>query len=666
MSKLFYPKLALANLKKNLPHYLPYIVSCSFTILAYFIMRAIVDNPEVQNLRGGDIVVSFMQIGSVVAAIFAAIFLYYTNSFLIRRRKKEFALYGILGLEKKHIGLIMFWERLFSSLISLVIGICGGVILGRLLYTLLLYLIGSAPSFHWRIEPQSLIGTLILFAVIFAVIFLSDLFHVQTANPIDLLRAKNTGEREPKASPLLVIFGLLALGGGYLLALTVKDTVSAVLLFFLAVLLVIIGTYCLFTAGSIALLKGLKKRENFYYQARNFISVSGMLYRMKQNAAGLATICILSTMVLVTVGTTVSMYTGCDKRLEATYPYDLYVVGRTDDAGQIAQIDEIIRSSAAASEVQLTDAFAYSAYQATFSEKDGELLPFNGMDWGSSYQGYILDAGQYEALTGQSLALAGDEVCVFSSQGEIPAGYTIGGKPYRLKQRLTESFPLRRYNEMAKNTLALVFADADSAKSAANLLNGYDADGEGEIAATPDYYFISNLASTTLDKEGLAAWTTQTESTLNDLEAFPHVLFSSIYAEEAGWYALNGSFLFLGVFLGFLFLVATVLIIYYKQISEGHDDQERFLIMQKVGMDQSEVRRTIRKQILLVFFLPLVCALIHLAVALKMILQILLAFGLTNTGVILACFAAVALLFALLYIVVYLMTSRTYYKLVRQ
>ncbi|WP_406542331.1 FtsX-like permease family protein [Clostridium ljungdahlii] len=374
MNKLFYPRLAVINIKKNSKTYFPFILTCICTIMMFYIMHAISINKGLDGASGSESLKTLLFLGTIVIGIFSAIFLFYTNSFLIKRRKKEIGLYNVLGLEKKHIAKILFFECIFTSVISLTAGLIGGIILNKLMFLLLIKMLNFKVSFGFSISVPSIIKTLIVFCSIFFVTLLSNLFQIKILKPIELLKGSEQGEKEPKTKWIMTIIGLAALCGGYGIALNVKSPLAALNLFFGAVILVMIGTYALFTAGSIAVLKFLRKQKNFYYKTGHFISVSGMMYRMKQNAVGLANICILSTAVLVMLSTTISLYAGMEDILKLRYPRDIVVTAKETNKSQIQKLDETLNSELKNGKIDMKGKLYYFDNSLEVVKKDGKFL----------------------------------------------------------------------------------------------------------------------------------------------------------------------------------------------------------------------------------------------------------------------------------------------------
>lgn len=620
LAKVFYPRLAATNLKKNGSTYFPYMLTSVCSVLTFYTMHALAANPGLAQMPGADSLKMILNLGVIVVGLFSAILLFYTNGFLIKRRKKELGLYSILGMEKKHIARVLFYETLFTAAVSLLV-------------------------------------TAALFAAVFALTLLTNLRQIHLADPINLLRGGQQGEKEPRVKWPLLVIGLLSLGGGYFIALTVKSPLDALLLFFVAVILVIIGTYCLFTAGSIALLKALKRKKSFYYKPGNFIAVSGMLYRMKQNAVGLANICILSTMVLVTVSTTVSLYIGQNDILRNRYPLDMSV-SCPDTPEAIQATDELLTRLARENEVTIPVRYGYSSIPYITAFRDGNgfysAVP-EGMNATPADIAVIrvMPLESYTRMTGKEVSLEEDEVLVYTDTMTTFGANTLvlNRVPLRVKAELDDLPLAPKRKDPAQPTVHLVCRDKEVMLHLAEIL-----DMENQTLIYEQSFNITG------GEEAAAAFS---QAVKDAQDTIPGLRSDSQYLAKTSWYASFGGFLFIGIFLGLLFMMAAVLIIYYKQISEGYDDHDRFTIMQKVGMSRKEVHRTIMKQIRLVFFLPLAAAALHIVMALKVMVKMLGAFALTNTALIVTCTGVTLLLFAGLYFLVYTLTARTYFRLVQ-
>ncbi|MCI9651882.1 MAG: FtsX-like permease family protein [Lachnospiraceae bacterium] len=659
MKMSFYPKLAAGNMKKNARTYVPYMLTCIITVAMYYIVKSLSQNPGVKEMIGGGYLSELMFIGSHVVALFAVIFLFYTNSFLVKRRKKEFGVFNILGMEKRHLAWVLGWETAYLALGSLVLGLLLGIIMDKAMYLLVGKIIGGGVPLGFFVSARVIGQTVQIFAVIFLLICINAIRQVHVADPIALLQAGNAGEKEPSTRWLLALAGLVSVGGGYYIAITVSDPVASLLLFFVAVVLVIIGTYLLFTAGSIALLKILRKNRKYYYRTRHFVSVSGMIYRMKQNAVGLANICVLSTMVLVMVSTTTSLMIGMEDVVRERYPADIMVYFKGDaPQGNQAYI-EAIRALQRERGLAVKNEMAYlylglSASHEYKYEESHEIGVTSALDYMDEL--FLITLDDYNAVMKERKTLEEGEVMVYSNRTsyDLPV-FKLLGREYRVAEKLDSFVGNGQYSANMSNTIYIVVPDREA------LLEIYDAQREllGENARGIRQVYGFDMDA---DEEEQNAF-------YNDLlDCMAQNGISAVTEARAeaksSFISLYGGLFFIGVFLGVLFVMATVLIIYYKQISEGYDDRERFSIMQKVGMSRDEVKSAIHSQVVTVFFLPLIVAGIHVTAAFPLISKLLVLMQLTNTKLFIACTGACFLVFAVMYVFVYNLTARTYYRIV--
>ena len=570
----FYPQLALRSLRLNGKFYLPYLLSGMVSAAMLYDILFLNMNRGIYALKGVNAVQGLLGFGAIVVALFSFALLCYTNGFLMKRRQKELGLYNILGMEKRHLARLLLWETVFAALLCILGGLLLGVLLSKLFLLLLCAVIQAEVPFGFEVPSAAVTYTIVGFGAIFLLNYLMNLFRLGRVKPIELLHGGESGDREPRTKWLLALLGLVTMGAGYYLSITAEDPMNALFLFFLAVLLVIVGTYCLFTAGSIALLKALRKNKKYYYQTRHFTAVSGMLHRMKRNAAGLATICILSTMVLITVSTTLCLYLGVSSILDRMYCRDVqtYVnYGAPEDLPKV---------------------------KALYERKAREL----GMEM-----------EDFAAL------------CFYAPKTEY------------LNNRTDIDPYLKQVDE---NQVAGTPADGPL-----RVYVGCNLDEDADAGL-----FAASVAVGTRDLDLSSSW-----SFTDDCRAGRTDFWSSL-----------GGFFFIGLFLGALFLMAAVLIVYYKQVSEGYEDARSFSIMQQVGMTQAEVKSSIRSQVSTVFFLPLLAAACHTAGAFPMTKKILLLFGLSNTGLFLLCSGLTLLVFALAYYCIYRLTAREYYRIVKR
>lgn len=659
-----YTKLAITNIKNNRQFYFPYLLTGIITVAMFYIMCALESNPGIQSMPGAKDLGLILRLGIGVIGIFAVIFLFYTNSFIIKRRKKELGIYNILGMEKRHIAKILSKEAFFTAIIAIGGGLVTGVLFHKLACMLLYRMIGFNGGITFSFSKKGVMITAILFAIVYLLTYIYDLFQVQLANPIELLQSGNKGEREPKTKAIMAVLGVLCLGTGYFIAITTKNPIKALTLFFVAVILVIIGTYLLFTAGSIALLKILRRNKGYYYQTKHFTSVSGMIYRMKQNAVGLANICILSTMVLVAVSTTVSLYVGIEDIMKERYPNEINISAYYDTGAPAEDsIAPIVEKSV---------------------KESGRKIRHEE-DYLELYFAAIKDQGQY-SLDKEKVKTAGDRV----------SGFVVLTRE-DCKKKYNEEIPELAENEVAlftikktdMDTLVLEnrsyhvkeikqFENTEDFETIADMMDEYyyvivnDVQDMERLWQLQKDIYQENSSSISrqvrLDIDGDSEQKKECfeniKTALGPEQAKARILIDSRQSDLDEFYQIYGGFLFLGLFLGILFLMITVLIIFYKQISEGYDDKERFSIMEKVGMSNDEVKATIRSQVRTVFFLPILMAAIHVGMAFPMIKRLLSLFGLSNTALFAGCMAGTILVFALIYLLVFLKTSKTYYKIV--
>lgn len=669
MNRFFYGRLAVGNLRKNIGLYLPYVLTAIGISAMYYIMGAIARDEGIMEMRGANELSMILALGCGVIAIFTVIFLFYTNSFLMKRRKKEFGLFNILGMEKRHIGKMMFWETVIVAFISIAGGLVVGIVLNKLVVLVLIRLLEFDVPFGFHISKGALTSVVILFACIFAATLVYNLFQVQKASPIELLRSANQGEREPKTRWILTLIGLLALGGGYGIAIVVESPIDALGAFFLAVLLVILGTYCLFTAGSIAVLKFLRRNKNYYYKTSHFTSVSGMIYRMKQNAAGLSNICILSTMVLVMLAGTLSLYMGKDVSLRNRYPREImiYGYGMTDSGKSLMK--ECAVQGAADTGISIENLSSCTSLSFA-GYKDGEEFHVKAWQEGNAIapEGEIimmewLTLEEYRQFADHAPELAEDEVLVYTAHGEHgDSQYRIGEQTFRIKEYLSELNLDDMQIEIAYDVYFIIVRD----ETILQKIHEFQKTVYGERASNIETLVALDVSG---GEEEEIACKNRTEQLLGEKD--PDLQQEGVRVESRsqrrnGDMVIFGGFLFLGIFLGFVFLMATTMIIYYKQVSEGYEDKERFAIMRKVGMSKREVRASIRSQIIKVFFLPLITACIHLLAAFPMMNRLLMLFGMVNVKLVGVCSAVTVGIFAVIYVIVYTITAKTYYKIVNK
>lgn len=666
-----YPRLAATNLKKNRRFYLPYLLACIVIVALFCIILTLASDPYLGQMQHGGSVSQVLGFGVSIMALFSAIILFYTNSTFTKQRKREFAIYNILGMEKRHISYVLFWESLYTAAMALFFGLVAAGVFSKLLQLVLVRLIGGEATFGLNIRLWSNGCTVVFFGALFLLLLLNTIRIIHLSNPVQLLRAGSEGEREPRSKWILALLGAVCLAAGYLISLRTNAALHAIQNFFPAVILVIIGTYLTFIALSVVVLKALRKNRRYYYKTSHFATVSGLIYRMSRNAAGLASICILSTMVLVTVSTTMSLYKGVDAYAAVQWPQDMTLTlmtdPRTNTVPDVAPVLRVVDD--AMTRTGLTQSNVHGYRTVRFSAlRSGDALDLTSKQLtGSSADEYtvmVLDTEGYADLTGEQVTLAPGEALAWTDGAAFGDTLTLGGDTLRLRQ--LDSFSLVSGSSiMGLHTLYLVMPDLDSVLELRAQQNAYTNE-HGGTRSMLNYTYQFDLSGT--DDEQLdALHALLSDPELESAAEAANVNYTTDMRAD-GYPTLRstyGGFLFLGFFLGFVFLFATVLIIYYKQVSEGYDDRGRFRIMQQVGMTPKEVKATIRTQVLLMFFLPLVTAAIHIAFAFPLIKQIVFAFGLQNVHLFLLCTLGTFGVFALLYTFVYLLTARTYYRIVR-
>ncbi len=677
MKKGFYSKLAWTGIRKNKKLYTPYILTCIGMVMMFYIVSFLSISDILNSMPGGDTMQMMLGFGCGVIGVFALIFLFYTNSFLVRRRKKEFGLYNILGMGKWNLARVLLWESLIIAGISLAIGLFFGIVFSKFAELAMINILSAEITFSLTIAPQAIIQTLALFAGIFLLILLNTLRQIHLTNPIELLHSENVGEKPPKANWFFALAGVVILGGAYYLAVSIEDPIMAMLWFFVAVIMVIVATYLLFISGSAAVCRILQKKKNYYYKANHFVSVSSMAYRMKRNGAGLASICILCTMVLVMVSSTVCLYIGTEDSLRAYYPRNICL---DTQASKISTIDSETtdRIRELSDQVLLENGqegkntldYRVAEFPGYISDgvvqTDQSSVPtFQLSTYSDVWQVFVISLDDYNRLMGQQETLRDDEVLIYTT---IENGYTEetiaidNAKPMKVKKAVThftdngidavETVPsLYIFVPDFEQYLApLMDATDDNGNPAIELhwFYGFDLECDDEIQIQIYRQIQNGLGQLSFSSED-DSFVIQCESVANERQVF---------------YGLYGGLFFLGILLGVVFIFAAVLIIYYKQISEGYEDQSRFEIMQKVGMTQKDIRKSINSQVLTVFFLPLIAAGIHLCFAFPLISKLLTLFNLTNLHLLILTTIACYLIFTLFYMLVYKITSKAYYSIV--
>ncbi|WP_281771780.1 ABC transporter permease [Faecalitalea cylindroides] len=662
MSKTFYFRLAFDNLKKNAKMYIPFVLSCILTIMMYYMVSSLSMNPNMMNMIGGDVMQQILSLGIYVITVFAVIFLFYTNSFLIKRRKREFGLFNILGMEKKHLSIVIALESMIVFLVSMVLGIGIGILLDKAFYLLIAKMLNASIALGFYISYQSIVNSIILFLIIFVLMYLFSLIQINLSNPIELLHGDQHGEKEPKTKWLLAIIGLICLGTGYYMSVSIQDPVTAFAFFMVAVILVVIGTYMLFTAGSIVILKLLRKNKRYYYKTNHFISVSNMIYRMKQNAVGLGNICILSTMVLVMLSTTISLWVGMNDIIETRFPRDITVSINSVDSNQALYTIDDMNYAIEQAGIQTEDELVYRSLSVS-AFNQGNTYTFGNenmslQDISNVVVLYFITLDDYNRTEGTNVSLAPDEVLVFPSGKQFDhKTIDIASNTFKVKEILDSIKADSNYSANLQNSMFVVVDSMDTLFMIDDLQKQVYGDNASYIHTSYDFNLSKSEEMSVKEATDalIANYPGDTTYMMVDTQEGNYEDLLSLYA----------SFLFIGIFLSFLFIMATVLIMYYKQITEGYEDKKRFEIMQKVGLDKREVKKTINSQVLTVFFLPLVVAAIHIVFAFPMIEKMLRLLYLDNTNLYIMTTVICFGVFALVYVLIYFLTSKVYYGIVR-
>ena len=669
MRKGMFLRLALTNIKKNRGTFVPYILSSMGCIAVLYIMLFIVHNPDTRNIRGGSDVAMIVSMGVFVLGIFSVIFLLFCNSFLMKRRQKEIGLYNVLGMEKRHISRMLLVEMVITGAVSFAGGIGTGILGSKLALLFLLKVLHLPAQFGFYVAWEGVKICGISYGVILAVTLLQNLSKVHLSRPVELLSGKSVGEREPKTKLLMAVLGFICLGTGYYMAITTKSVMDALVIFLLAVLLVMAGTYLVFTAGSIMILKLMRRKKSFYYKIQNFTSVSGMLYRMKQNAVGLASICILSTGVLLMISSAVSLNMGIEDAVKSQYPYDVNVgfYGYSYEEAEEAQ--KFMRSEAeksgipvksVESEIILSMVGFFDGHHYTFDSDMEKVKEQDVMEL------VVIPEEYYQSPDGEKISLENGTVLIWGAEGK---SIDIGGREFSVAGKLKEEPDISGLLGVEYVSSIYVVTNPETFKQISEIQRmemekggsmgyrmksslGIMIDGEDDRAIA-----LRNLLDGSIEKFRSQGYFTQEGETVSN---------RARAVEKENFYGLNGGLLFVGILLGGVFLMGTALIIYYKQISEGYEDRERFQIMRKVGMSRREVRSSIRRQILMVFFLPLLAACVHISMAFPLMKKLLLMVGMSNDRLFLLCTAVTVLVFAAIYGLIYMATARAYYHILEK
>lgn len=668
MRKGLFLKLAVSNIKRNKGTYIPYMITCICCIAMTYMMFFVTQSKDLSvQVPDSAMVTSIMFLGIAVIYIFSFIFLLYSNSFVMKRRQKEIGLYNILGLEKGHIMKMMAVETLLTSVISIIGGIAAGILGSKLALLLLLKILHVPAQLGFYVCVPGIIVCAVMFLPVVIVTLFRNVHRVRLSQPIELLRSGNTGEREPKAKWLMALVGFLCLGSGYYIAVTTKSPVTALGLFFAAVLLVMAGTYLLFTAGSIAVLKVMRWKKSFYYKTKNFTSISGMIYRMKQNAMGLASICILSTGVLLMLSTTVSLNMGIENSLSDMFPYDAGFTFNNVTFEEVPRLRNAFDEAVEKEKVPYEEKVTQVILDISIARNGNNMEILTRDTSASANVEYltVVPEEEYEKISGKTVELKPGEILAFQENGG-KGDIALNGVDYKVKEWLEEKPTYDRGNNIFyKTTIVVTKEDLQKMDALQKELVGKD---RGYLKLEFGLYIEggkeADIKYGNLLQEDLAplAETLQAE----DGDMTPWFRYNIREEHYSSFYTLNGGLLFLGIFLGFIFLVGAGMIIYYKQMSEGYEDKDRFEIMQKVGMSRKEVKSAIRRQILMVFFLPLLMAVLHIIMAFPMISRLLGLLGMMNTELYILCTAGTIVVFAVIYAAIYMCTAKSYYKIVER
>ena len=656
-------KLAISNLIKNRKLYYPFALSVILAVTISYLFYSLAFNPKIVDLRGASAIQFTLQLGLVVVTLASAIIVLYANSFVMKNRSKELGVYGMLGLEKRHLIGMTFKELLVFGLVTVTAGIGIGALFDNLIFALLLKLakmkVELVATFQWSV----VLSILLVFGLIFLVIVFLNAVRIIRMDALQLSREKAKGEKKGRFLVLQTLVGLITLGGGYYLAQSVKDPVSAVLTFFIAVMLVIFATYLLFNAGITVFLQLLKKNKRYYYQPNNLISVSNLIFRMKKNAVGLATIAILSTMVLVTMSAATSIYNGSENMKKLMYPHDFDVKGQHVE---VEDLDKLLTQYASEKNLTISNkdvlnyaSFGLSSQEGTkltiFEKGQNNVMPKTVF--------LVFDQKDYEKMTGQKLNLTGNEVGLWARNDQLKGqkAFSLNNQDYTIKEAIQQDFVMNHVS----NQYVLLVSDYNYlvVPNLQNFLEQYQ-----DFAVYTQFYGGMDVTASQEEQLKLT----------DDFDAYVNNFSHNLKSEDAMVYngttktdaiaemnALFGGILFIGIFLSIIFMVGTVLVIYYKQISEGYEDRERFVILQKVGLDQKQIKQTINKQVLTVFFLPVIFAFLHLAFAYHMLSLILKVIGVVDTAMMLSVTLSICGIFALIYVLIFMITSRSYRRIVQ-
>lgn len=671
----FYFRLAVTGILKNRKFYFPYILTCICMIMMFYIIAYLGIGADMKDLRGGEMMQGFLNVGIYIIAVFALIFLYYTNSFLIRRRKREFGLYNILGMGKRNLVKLIVCESLIHAVVSLAGGLLAGILLSKLAELAAVKILEGQTGFAIHIALKPVLLTVALFIGIFFLIMLRMLISVCRLRPVEMLKSENTGEKPPKANWIFAFAGAVILAASYYLAVAIIDPVSAFALFFVVVVMVIVATYMLFISGSVALCRLLQKNKRYYYKTKHFVSVSSMAYRMKRNGAGLASICILSTMVLVTVSSTVCMYIQTEDEVQARYPYDIMLTMASSDKNETLPyrkaIDEVLadygEKAEKVNDFNILSTAAFQSGNEIWLDQQS-FAPTGGDAVESVRKLYFITLDDYNALSGEKTELKENEIMLYPKKMDYTYDtLTLDGcGTWNVRLLKKEPYIVGPVQVNMEGSMLMVVKDMSVLKNIEAVLHQERQDGGvNSYIYIEENYEFDLACDDDRQIEIFRSIADKINKVKEQRENMPDFLIDSKVLGRQDYIAINGGMFYLGVLLGAVFLFGTVLIMYYKQISEGYEDQERFDILMKVGMTEKEVRQSINSQVLTVFFLPLATAGIHLAFAFPMISKILMLISSTEERILISVTVCCYLVFALFYIIVYAISSKNYYMVVR-
>ena len=656
-------KLAISNLIKNRKLYYPFALAVILAVTISYLFYSLTFNPKIAEIRGGSTIQATLGFGMFVVTLASAIIVLYANSFVMKNRSKELGIYGMLGLEKRHLISMTFKELVLFGILTVGAGIGIGALFDKLIFAFLLKLMKLKVELVATFQMKVVITVLVVFGLIFLGLMFLNALRIARMDALQLSREKVKGEKKGRFLVLQTLLGLIALGSGYYLAQSVKDPISATLTFFIAVMLVIVATYLLFNAGITVFLQLLKKNKRYYYKPNNLISVSNLIFRMKKNAVGLATIAILSTMVLVTMSAATSIYNGSENIKNIMYPHDFDVKGNNIE---VEDLDKLLTQYASEKNLTISnkDVLRYASFGissqdgtklTTFEKGENSVMPKTVF--------LVFDQKDYEKMTGQKLNLTGNEVGLWAKNNQLKGqkSFSLNGQEYSIKQEIQQDFLANHvsnlYILLVSDFNYLVVPDLQS------FLEQYQ-----DSAVYPQFYGGMDVTASQEEQLKLA----------DDFDEYVNNFSHNLKSEDAMVYGGNGSsdaiaqmnalyggVLFIGIFLSIIFMIGTVLVIYYKQISEGYEDRERFVILQKVGLDQKQIKQTINKQVLTVFFLPVIFAFLHLAFAYHMLSLILKVIGGVDTAMMLSVTLSICGIFALVYVLIFMITSRSYRKIIQ-